>query len=222
MRRLALISAFLFLSACGNYRRLKGGSEKLESSEIEKLSSDFDSVRASVFAPRCIVCHQQYANFEGVKRELSSIQKAVATDRMPKSGGPLSQSQKDILASWIAKGAPNASRGGGDPQVPQLMPNWASISSEIIIPKCVVCHNPSGQAKFLDLSTRQSIFAQRNKVYAAGSKLIDFDQPEKSYIIQLVTDPIDPMPPPPPFSNISRLTQEQVSVLTEWIALGLP
>lgn len=222
MKLLLLISALLSFSACGNYLKQKGASETVASSEVEKLSGDFRSVRASVFAPRCISCHRQYENYDGVWRELAAIRTAVATDRMPKTGGPLSETQKNILAAWIDKGAPNdAGEPGGVPD-PALEPNWISLSSQVIIPKCVVCHNPNGRAKFLDLTSRQVIFAQRDKTFNGSPKLIDFDQPEKSYMIQLVTDPIDPMPPPPPFSNIPPLTAEQVSVLTEWIALGLP
>lgn len=221
MKTLLVIGAVLFLSACGNYLK-QSPIETAEEGEIEKLSSDFESIRTNIFSPRCTTCHQQYDRYESVISELKSIQSAIESDRMPKRGGPLSASQKEILKRWIAKGAPRNSRTGETPPEKPVGAAWATVSAEIIFPKCTVCHSPNGQAKFLDLSSRQSIFSQRNKVYEGGAKLIDFDNPEKSYLIALVTDPTDPMPPPPPFSNISRLTAEQVSLLTEWIALGLP
>jgi hypothetical protein len=39
----------------------------------------------------------------------------------------------------------------------QLLPTWESLSKNIFIPKCVVCHNPSGQAPWIDVSNREGM-----------------------------------------------------------------
>lgn len=211
----------LFLSSCGNYLEQKKTEPKLAQSEQEQLSSDFASVKELVFSASCVSCHQQYNNYQGIIRELPAIQSAVASNRMPKSGGPLTDNQKAILFAWIAKGAPDQTGSSSEP-VPsiKLEPTWKSLSENVIFPKCLVCHNPQGQAKFLDLSNRQVIFDNRNRIFGSGSKFIDFDMPEKSYLLQILNDDEEPMPPV--WSNIPRLTKDELETLTLWLSLGLP
>ena len=224
MRSLKVIITLLsslFLSSCGNYLDQKTNEPILNQSAQEKLSSDFSSVKAIVFSVRCVSCHQQYNNYQGVIRELSAIQAAVTSNRMPKTGGPLTDSQKAILSAWITKGAPDQEGNPSEPNLPvALEPTWKSLSENLIFPKCLVCHNPQGQAKFLDLSNRQIIFDNRNRVFGDGSKLIDLEASEKSYLMQILNDDEEPMPPV--WSNISRLTQDELKTLNQWLSLGLP
>lgn len=209
------------LSSCGNYVERKDSTPAIDPSSQQKLSVDFASVREVIFAPRCVSCHQQYNTYEGVIRELSAIQDAIVTNRMPKSGGPLTPDQKNILALWIANGSPEKEGGSSPPATtPPLAANWDSISKGVFIPKCLACHNPQGQAKFLDLSSRQSIFDQRNRTFGDGAKLIDFDQPSQSYLVLVIQDEEEPMPPN--WSNVSPVTPDEIQILKEWIRLGLP
>ena len=67
---------------------------------------------------------------------------------------------------------------------------------------------------FLDLSTRQNFFDQRHNL------LNNFEDVENSYLIEIITDPEEPMPPT--WSNIERLNEEEVKTLIEWIKKGLP
>jgi uncharacterized membrane protein len=215
-----LFLSSILLSSCGNYLDQKKSAPDSGQSIQEALSSEFLSVKEIVFSARCTSCHQQYNNYQGVIRELSAIQAAVASNRMPKTGGPLTDKQKAILFDWIAKGAPDRADNILGPQPLPLAPTWKSLSENVIFPKCLVCHNPQGQAKFLNLSTRQSIFDSRNRVFGDGSKLIDLDMPEDSYLLQILNDSIEPMPPIE--SNISRLTADEMNTLTQWLRLGLP
>lgn len=215
-----IILSSILLSSCGNYVDSKFSEETIKTEQLEVLSSSFDSIKTSILSSRCISCHQQYNNYDNVIQELTSIQAAIDSNRMPKTGGPLSDSQKAVFAAWVNKGAPEKN---GDviklPAPNKLEANWKSINQNIITPKCLVCHNPQGQAKFLDLSNRQSIYDKRNKLYG-GIKLINFDNPEESYLVQILNDEEEPMPPV--WSNINRLTDEQVKIIKEWITLGLP
>ncbi len=208
------------LSSC-NYYENKMSSDAELLNPTEKSAIDFESVRSAVFVPKCMQCHRQYGNYQNVIRELSAIQKAIQSNRMPKNDGPLSSSLRSILDSWIASGAPEK-RDAPSPPAPsiELEATWASISTNVVFPKCLVCHNPSGQAKFLDLSDRQVIFESRNRVFAGGSKLLDFDAAEKSYLIQILQDDEEPMPPTS--SKIERLDQNSIGVIEEWIRRGLP
>lgn len=218
---LILFWAIALLSSCGDYLENKKTTPDFKLSTDQYSNLNFTTIKESVLVPRCISCHQQYDSYQGVIRELSAIQSAVNSNRMPKSNGPLSIEQKAILESWIEQGAPNELGTSFDPNSPEVVePNWKSISENIIFPKCLVCHNTNGQAKFLILSSRQEIFDNRKKLYSGGSKFIDLDFPEKSYLIEVLRDEEQPMPPTE--TNIPRLNPNEIKTIEEWIRLGLP
>lgn len=171
----------------------------------------FEKVRAAIFSPRCASCHSQYGTYAGVKRNLDAIADSIFADRMPKASQPLSAELKTLLRDWMA------SEKSGPAQ---LEPTWASLFENVFQGKCVICHNPAGSAKFLDLSSRNEIFAARNRVFANGKKLVNLDLPAESYLLDVIQDPVEPMPPT--WSNIRRLNTDELRVLTEWIGLGLP
>lgn len=221
LKKLTIILFGMLLSSCSDYLETKRAGSSINQDAIEKLSSDFTAVNEVVISARCVSCHQQYNSYQGVIRELSQIQAAIKSNRMPKSGGPLTDSQKAILSAWIAKGAPERTGmpSGPNPPTP-LEPTWKSVSENIIFPKCLVCHNPRGQAKFVDLSSRQTIFDSRNRVFGNGSKFIDLDIPENSYLLQIVNENEEPMPPI--WSNIPRITADELKTFNQWLRLGLP
>jgi len=213
------LSAVLLLASCGNYLERKS-TDGEQNQNLSKESLEFSLVQSKIFNARCVSCHQQYGTYSGVRRELDSIFLAVQSDRMPKTGGPLSDSLKQLLRAWVDAGAPEFAGKTSSPQPVEIQPVWASIYDHIVSSRCLVCHNPNGQAKFLDLSTRQTIFSNRDRVFGDGKKLIDFDDPDQSYLIEVIQDEAEPMPPI--WSSIRRLNEDEVNVLKEWIKLGLP
>ncbi|MGE4131576.1 MAG: hypothetical protein AB7F86_08040 [Bdellovibrionales bacterium] len=218
LQKLFAFVGFSFLVACGSSHQVIPGSEgNLETSG----ALDFESVKAAVLQPAgCIDCHSQYAQYSGVKREIDRMVASVKAGRMPKSG-PLAPALQKILADWAAAGAPEKA----DPSSPSepvdipLMPTFQSVNANILLPKCVVCHNPNGKAKFLDLSSRQVIFDQRDREFL-GEKLLSFEKPETSYLMTVIQDQAEPMPPV--WSNIPLLTPNEISTMIQWIRLGLP
>lgn len=206
------------LVACGNSieRKTNGGAN--ETLDLSK-PLEFETVKSAVFS-HCTGCHAQYGTYPGVIRQLDEIVDSINKNRMPKFGPPLSAGLKKLLQDWYAARAPEFANKPSNPVVEELKPTERSVYDLIINPRCEACHNPNGRAKFLDLSTRQAIWAVRNKVSDSGAKYIDFDSPADSYIIQVINDPDEPMPPRS--SNIRRLTEIEVQVLTEWIGLGMP
>ncbi len=222
-----LFFASVSLTACFNFTEIKDGALSANDALLDAQSRDqpgFAEVQAAVFAPKCLACHQQYGDYTSVRLELSAILASIQSDRMPKFGGPLSSDQKSLIQRWAELGAPERTEGEASPPSPPLPPvlepTWASISRQIVFPKCLVCHSPQGQASFLDLSTRQAFFEARDQVYGDQQKLIDFVTPERSYLISIVQDPEEPMPPT--WSNLSRLSVGETSTLLEWIRRGLP
>lgn len=216
-----LVTTLAFvLSACGNYDQIKDTGDD---TNLSLSAPDFKGVRAAILEPRCITCHQQYGSYASVRRELSAIQVAVATDRMPKQGGALSNGQKRLLNAWVSAGAPERAGEIRPPPAPlPLAPTWTSLSEGVIVPRCLICHNPRGQARFLDLSTRQMIFNARDRLFGVAPKkrLLNFEDPDASYLLEVLRDPEEPMPPPA--SKIPRLNTEEIETLKIWIGLGLP
>lgn len=209
------------IMGCGTYVEQKAQLQKQAPNRTTLV--DFQIVQKEIFSAHCVRCHGQYQTYAGVRRELESIQLAINGDRMPKRSGPLSGDLKKLLQDWVGKGAPEFAGQVSEPIQPiPLAANWESIYTNIITPRCLVCHNPRGEAKFLDLSSRQIIFDQRNRVFNPDDekKLLDFDRPEESYILEVIQDEFEPMPPLD--SNLEQLTASEVEVLTEWIGLGLP
>ena len=182
-------------------------------------SLEFASIKKNVFS-RCTSCHEQYKTYTGVVRELAAITKTISLNRMPKSGGPLSAEQKEFLNRWIQSGAPEFADQVAQPiQIPLLEPTWKSIYGGVIAPKCLVCHNSLGQAKFLDFSNRDSVYNQRDRTFG-GTKLINLENIDDSYLIQILSDQDEPMPPK--WSNIPALSENEINIFKRWLALGLP
>lgn len=209
------ILALITLVSCGNYEEFRESSLPFGSfSPATGLS--FSDVRKNVLDASCLQCHRNYERYEAVVKDLEKILASVRSDRMPKDRGPLDVEQKTLLFSWAAAGAPRGKIPGddaGDGGDLPLAPTWASVSQNILFAKCVVCHSANGQIPFPSFETRNEMFAVRDQFF-------DFDQPENSYFLEVIKDPIDPMPPVD--SGFEKLTQEELEVLKEWIRLGLP
>lgn len=172
---------------------------------------NFKSVKDLILTTNCITCHKQYDSYSETLKDAQKIIDEVEADRMPKNRAALSENQKNFLKEWVRLGAPEGPTDTPDDGV--LRPNWKSISTKLLGSKCIQCHNPNGEAKFLDLSTREAIWKER-------ARLFDFDRPETSYLLEIIQSPDEPMPPV--WSGIPRLDEKEIDVLRQWIESGLP
>ncbi len=220
MKKIMMVLLTVIVAACGNYEETKGFVE-VGSARLDRTKSiSFKEVSEQIFKSKCTSCHIQYESYAGVVNELGAIRSAVASNRMPKNMPALNSAQKELLFAWIDAGAPQGGSVDSGPIDPvPLVPTWQSLSSKVFYPKCTSCHNPNGEAKFLDLSTRQAWFDGRSRDFG-GITLLDFDHPQESYLLEVINDPYEPMPPL--WSNIAQLTEEEKEVLIEWIRKGLP
>lgn len=209
MKTIVLILAGLVLSSCGDRTPLQFQEQKdaTLTSEI-----DFVSVKKIIIGPKCVSCHRQYDTYSGVTADLDKIMSAVESERMPKNSKPLSDTQKEFLRKWVALGAPAGEQSQPDDNG-ELKATWTSLSAKVFGSKCIQCHNPAGEAKFLDLSSREAIWKEREKLF-------NFDDPAASYFITVISDPEEPMPPV--WSGLPRLEEKEIEVLKKWIGEGLP
>lgn len=207
------LTLIITIGGCGNYEEFKEDPSTLFSRVAPAQGLTFSEIKSQVLTPKCIRCHPGYEDYQTVINSIDSITAQVRSDRMPKDG-PMGAELKGLLFSWIAAGTP---QGNVIPVKPsprdELAPNYESIAKNILGKKCVVCHNPQGQVPFLDFSTRESIWKKRKLLF-------NFDKPESSYILEVIQDPVEPMPPMN--SPFEQLNQEEIDVLKEWIGLGLP
>jgi len=216
MKKLILILPMFLMVACGNSVDFKESPipnfEGRGSVSPEELN--FDNLNTKIFTAHCTQCHVGYNDYQAVFEDKDKILSAVLKGTMPKNAPALNDELKLLLASWVRAGAPEGSSVNAPPVVTELGPTWESLSRRVFFPKCVQCHNPQGQAKFLDLSTRQSFF--ENRVGLLGN----FENAETSYLVEVLQDTIEPMPPT--FSGLERLTDEEIQIVIEWIKQGLP
>ncbi len=223
MRLLICVSLVFVLLGCGNFFREKNSLAANVSGEEGASASatiDFAEVKQKIFAPHCVKCHSNYANFLSVKQNLSGILNSIEQNRMPKNSPPLTEDLKNILRTWFAEGANETlDQDSSNEPIPDdvtlLKPTWNSLSLHIFEPKCLVCHSPVGKAPWIDLSSRASMAKTL-------LKHIDFKNPEESNLVIRLRDTEEPMPPLPPQSTIPQLTEEEVVVVIEWIKAGLP
>lgn len=148
----------------------------------------FAWLQANVFNPRCVMCHSGTApsagydlsSFEGVTAGGRVVpgnsagsriyQRVISTTApMPPMGGPLTAEQTQMLAQWIQSGALNAS---GQPPVttnppptttppPSTTPSptFAWINANVLIPKCIMCHQGASAPAGYNLTTYEGVMA---------------------------------------------------------------
>lgn len=213
MKSFGLIIIFLTLISCGNKTELKEEipSFALNRFPVEELN--FEIVKTNIFEKSCTQCHPGYSDYNTVKADAQKILDQVLTNRMPKDASALSDDLKAILNAWVRAGSPRG--GDNEDNVPEeLVATWDSLSKKIFFPKCVSCHNANGQANFLELADRQDFFDNREYL------LNNFEDVENSYLVEVISDPDEPMPPF--WSPFTQLTKEEIAIVKEWIEKGLP
>ncbi|MAZ48618.1 MAG: hypothetical protein CME65_08640 [Halobacteriovoraceae bacterium] len=172
-------------------------------------SINFATIQSEILGPNCTQCHPGYSDYETVRDNLTAIEDSIKSGRMPKDRPNLAPDLQLLIEEWIKLGAPSES----PIQRTVLAPNWDSISKKIIFPKCAQCHNPQGQAAFLDLSTYEAILEQKDY-------LIGDESGADSYLMEVIQDPQNPMPPE--YSGLEQLNVEEVQTMIEWIDKNLP
>ncbi|OUS00157.1 hypothetical protein A9Q84_02955 [Halobacteriovorax marinus] len=214
MKNILFIFYIIFFISCGDYVEFKESPLPFLQGRFPLEELTFENINNKVLKNNCLSCHGEYEDFEIVKSKSNEIIEAMTSGRMPKNAPALSRELQGLFKAWVEKGAPfgdNPPPSGGSNE---LSAEWRSISKKVIFPKCLRCHNPNGQASFLDLSTRQKFFEQRDYL------LNGFSDVENSYLFEVLNDDEEPMPPAS--SGIERLTTFEKEILKEWIEKGLP
>ncbi|MBP7843305.1 MAG: hypothetical protein KA116_00690 [Proteobacteria bacterium] len=141
----------LFLAAC-SYKAQKA-QIPISLDSTKRIS--FVELRETIFRANCVSCHSAYVNYASVKADLSAIEAAVYSGRMPKGKTALSAALQSDLRSWALAGAPEfldgilppASTPGGKLPPPEDGANppdrlsFANLKKQIFEPFCMGCHS---------------------------------------------------------------------------------
>ena len=92
--------------------------------------------------------------------------------------------------------------------------SFASIKSNIFQSKCLPCHVKGEEAEDVPLDNLDIILTSSRRIVVTG-------KPEESKLISAIKR-TDSKQMPPSDSGIDRLTQQEISLLEEWIQKGAP
>lgn len=204
-----------------NYTRLKepkdsGNQNFGDLKPEEKLSMmNYSFINSRILQPKCVSCHGSSGDvnlesYDSIKSNLSKIQEAVFTEgTMPKRGA-LTSEEKRLLWNWIRMGAPMQS-SEPPPEEEPMIATYESIRSHIIEPKCLTCHNPTGEGNKVPLD-RQGLLDSPLELVLPGNA------DESGLIIALERKDDKRMPPAK--EGYSALKPEQIQIIREWINNG--
>lgn len=135
---------------------------------------------------------------------------------MPMGSAPLSAELKTLLKKWIEASMPESSNSGGgtnpipEPPAPPLEATYRSLSFHVFQPKCVLCHSSARAADGVRLDTYENI--------VQNGDLIDRERADHSDLYKVLIR----RRMPPVNSKVEELTQEEISMVYEWIRRGTP
>lgn len=214
----------LFASAC-TFAKHKSGDVPEGVSHICAEQIDFRVIEQSILAPKCFACHGAGAGnlnlntYAAVQANFTRIQSLVQSGAMP-PGKPLPANEKALLTTWESAGLPEVAAGtttacndtgtGTDPDpgvipIPVLEPNFESIRKMILEPRCLACH---GEGSGLDFSSYAQLISY--------TELFESKPGEDGPFVDAVASGF--MPP----KKNPKLTEAEVSVIRQWVVLGLP
>ena len=137
---------------------------------------------------------------------------------MPKAPEtPLTSDQLGLLKAWIDAGAPENSEGVLP--MPPLEPTFDSIKAHILEPKCLMCHSRGQPIARIPLVTRDDLLNSPLELVIPGNA-------DESGIVLVImgVNPDKIMPPQKDSSGkpsgFSRLSEEEIRVIKEWINRG--
>lgn len=229
MPRLLAIIILGLVVGCGRPARMPE-AENLASQKGQSL--DFEVLKNSIFAPKCMACHAVFSSYESFMTsgmvvaknpETSPLYLKVASGQMPKGGTPLSDTETKAIYDWISGGAVKSAGGttttppvdgsAPGPVPPPIVspptgptiasPTFAWIQANVFVPRCAVCHRGTIAPAGYDLTSYDGVLL--------GGRVLA-GNPTGSLLLQRINN--NSMPPGNP------LTAEMKLMITQWIQNG--
>jgi|GEM_PF-5256533 len=219
------ISAAAALVACSQWAS-QWSSSQLPfaplSVEEASVKLNYAYVQGNILIPYCINCHGSDGgiNLESISNIRANSQKILAAiappGRMPKgsAAGQMTLADRQVLYDWVNSGAPVGT--GPIPNPIRTYPplsdadaklklNYTYIRDNIMIPKCVSCHNNTSKLNLEDFATIQK---------------------NSHSILVAVLGARASMPPNRPATDqvpaFRSFNESEYQVFYNWLALGAP
>jgi uncharacterized membrane protein len=174
--------------------------------QLKNQSIPFTRVLGDVIGPRCLDCHDSahhaggkvFETYAQVRQGWSRIaaRALVRRDMPPQTRPAMSRLEIALLQAWDAQGLPEF---GTPVEPPPTDPDYASVHSRVLQPRCQGCHGGEKPAGDFSVETEASVRAHLDKI--------------REQVLEL-----QEMPP----SDAPQLNDEQRSFLKKWLDLGAP
>lgn len=197
------ILALLSILSCNSYiRKDKGDGVTLTAEEA--LNPSYATIQNKIVQPYCLSCHGSdggvnLENYANVVRFINPMSASIEHGYMP-PGQPLPNDLKQLLSTWVANGHPENGIPMTPPPPVDLVPTFASISKNILEPKCASCHDSSGDTPITDYA------------YLKKSSWVVSNNLEKSLLYQSIVK--GEMPPD------GKLSDLEIKTINTWISNG--
>lgn len=165
------------------------------------VTGTLEQKAVAILQNNCFVCHGAVVPGSAVT---SKIYDSISKNRMPPAGA-LSAADVSIIADWINQGAKAPAPGSVAP-APTPIPlagTFASISANILMPKCVACHSATVAKGGVRLDS-----------YLQVMKYVSKTQPAESKLYTIIKSGEMPTPPTP------WLNSAELSAILAWIGAG--
>ncbi|MBF0297852.1 MAG: hypothetical protein HQK51_03985 [Oligoflexia bacterium] len=212
------------MTSCNYRREKKINNESFEIADANDLNLSYKLVDDNIFTPKCVSCHGTaggvfLGSYESIVKNLQKIERVAIQEKTMPPMAPLSESERNLLSTWIKAGAPEHEGLGvinenpiPTPPAPLIEAQFDSIKINIFDSKCIVCHSPTGTARDVLLNTKEDLLdSPRDLVIPRNS------QESGLYIAVSRTD--SGMMPPPD-SGIPPLTLNEIDIIKQWIDNG--
>ncbi|MBY0516360.1 MAG: hypothetical protein K2P81_05600 [Bacteriovoracaceae bacterium] len=164
----------------------------------------FQTLQEFILKPQCISCHGWVADESQVRMRVvqgnlnaSTLYVQLASGKMPKGAGALSQQQLKLVEGYIMGAGTNV-----PPPIP-LKPTFKSLKVHLFDKSCTMCHN--------DNSTRLDSFAHYETVVEESSDILSAIENYEMPPLDAEGNPKAPVP-----------SEEVLAAFKEWIVIGMP
>jgi hypothetical protein len=233
-----LLMVFIFALPACNYYFTHGSSPDMKShlKLDEKSTVNAMAIQQSVLYS-CTNCHfsgkrsPRLTNIEDIRHNIDAVLKVVNSNTMPPAQAgfePLSDCEKDILASWVQEGMPDQSQtlilSVGHCQKNPIAPpnttpsildqplNYQTFLATILRPKCLHCHNGDSGVE----EASEYLLYPYEKMNSHFN--IWGNETDAGKIVTAVTATNEHRMPPP--EDGAPLTADEVEFIKRWIKAG--
>jgi mono/diheme cytochrome c family protein len=183
----------------------------------QKAQLSFSFIQQNIIIPKCISCHGSAGNvnlesYQNLIGNLAKIKMAVFVKHTMPKDRSITRGELAALWNWIELGGPeNSQNGQVEPELPPLAPTYDSIRKNIFQVRCFTCHSKGHPAERVSLN-KENLLNSPLELAIPGN-------PDESGLV-LALERLDKKRMPPEKEGYSRLKEDSLKIIRQWIANG--